>query len=150
MGTLDYTLEAVGALKESSILAHGVSISPGKPTILAKAQNKAFWGLPGQVTSAMIVFEVLIKPFIKHISGNIKKHERPKLTGLLSRNISSAQGRVDYIRIKLSVKDGIIWAEPILGKSGLLNTMVKANRLVEIGINTEGLDRGTMVEVIPL
>ncbi|MGD8982359.1 MAG: hypothetical protein PVF42_12265 [Desulfobacterales bacterium] len=47
-------------------------------------------------------------------------------------------------------KDGILWAEPILGKSGLINTMVKADGLIEIGLDTEGLDEGARVEVIPL
>ena len=68
----------------------------------------------------------------------------------LSRNISSTQGRTDYIRVKLIEKDGILWAEPILGKSGLINTMVKADGLIEIGLNTEGLDKGARVEVILL
>ncbi|MBW2407355.1 MAG: molybdopterin molybdenumtransferase MoeA, partial [Deltaproteobacteria bacterium] len=44
----------------------------------------------------------------------------------------------------------ILWAEPILGKSGLINTMVKADGLIEIGLNTEGLDRGEKIKVIPL
>jgi molybdopterin molybdotransferase len=44
----------------------------------------------------------------------------------------------------------VLWAEPVLGKSGLINTMVKADGLIEIGLNTEGLDEGVMVEVIPI
>jgi molybdopterin molybdotransferase len=45
-------------------------------------------------------------------------------------------------------KEGVLWAEPILGKSGLISTMVKADGLIEIGMNIEGLDEGTEVEVI--
>ena len=44
MGTRDYTIEALTALPDADILVHGIPISPGKPTILAKAQNKAVWG----------------------------------------------------------------------------------------------------------
>jgi len=69
---------------------------------------------------------------------------------LLSRNLSSAQGRVDYVRVRLLYKDGTLWAEPILGKSGLINTMVQADGLIEIAMNSEGLEKGTMVEVILL
>jgi molybdopterin molybdotransferase len=68
----------------------------------------------------------------------------------LSRNLSSAQGRVDYVRVRLLNKNGTLWAEPILGKSGLIHTMVQADGLIEIGMNTEGLDQGTVVEVILL
>jgi len=151
VGTRDFTIEALSALPDAQILVHGISISPGKPTILAKSHHHAIWGLPGHVVSAMVVFEVVVKPFIEQISGlSIKQKKDFKLPALLSRNISSSQGRADYIRIRLNEIDGALWAEPILGKSALINTMVKADGLIEIGVNTEGLDKGTEVEVIPL
>jgi molybdopterin molybdotransferase len=151
VGTRDYTIEVLSNLPDSSILVHGISISPGKPTILAKTQNKVFWGLPGHVTSAMVVFKAVVLPFIRHIAGCASLNDRKlNVPANLSRNVSSAQGRVDYIRVRLFEKDGVLWAEPILGKSGLINTMVKADGLVEVGMNTEGLDEGSEVEVIPL
>ena len=151
VGMRDYTIEVLSNLPDSSILVHGISISPGKPTILAKAQNKAFWGIPGHVTSAMVVFKTVVLPFIKHIAGRASLNDK-KLNVLanLSRNVSSAQGRVDFIRVRLFEKEGALWAEPILGKSGLINTMLKADGLVEVGINMEGLDKNSKVEVIPL
>jgi len=151
VGTRDFTIEVLTALPDAQILVHGISISPGKPTILAKSYHHAIWGLPGQVVSAMVVFEVVVKPFIEQISGLSVKHKKKfKLPARLSRNISSSQGRADYIRVRLNEKDGTLWAEPILGKSGLINTMVKADGLIEIGVNTEGLDKGAEVEVIPV
>lgn len=151
VGARDFTIEVLSSLPDSKILAHGVSISPGKPTILARAGNKAFWGLPGHVVSAMIVFEVVVRPFIEKIAGLSDQHKRKeKIPALLSRNISSAQGRIDYVRVRLIEKDGMLWAEPVLGKAGLINTMVKADGIIEIGINTEGLDKGSKVLVILL
>jgi molybdopterin molybdotransferase len=138
-------------MQDSEILFHGISISPGKPTILARVQHQAFWGLPGHVVSAMVVFSRVVKPFIEQVSGlNDDSKKKSRLTARLSRNLASAQGRVDYVRVRLVHKAGGIWAEPILGKSGLINTMVKADGLIEIGMNTEGLDQGTEVEVILL
>ena len=151
VGTRDFTIEVLTALPHAQILVHGISISPGKPTILARSHHQAIWGLPGQVVSAMVVFEVVVKPFIEQISGLSLKYKKDfKLPARLSRNISSSQGRADYIRVRLTQKNGVLWAEPILGKSGLINTMVKANGLIEIGVNTEGLDKGAEVEVIPV
>jgi molybdopterin molybdotransferase len=99
----------------------------------------------------MVVFEIVVKPFIEHIGGLSPEHKRHfHPAAQLTRNISSTQGRTDYIRVKLFEKDGILWAEPILGKSGLINTMVKADGLIEIGLNIEGLDEGAKVEVILL
>jgi len=98
-----------------------------------------------------VVFEIVVKPFIERIGGLSPEHKRHfNLVAQLNRNISSTQGRTDYIRVKLFEKDGILWAEPILGKSGLINTMVKADGLIKIGLNTEGLDKGEIVKVIPL
>lgn len=149
VGVHDLTIEVLSALPDAVILVHGISISPGKPTILARTRNQAFWGLPGHVVSAMIVFEVVVRPFIEHMGGISLEHKkRFKIPALLNRNISSAQGRVDYIRVRFIEEDGVRWAEPVLGKSGLINTMVKADGLLEIGVNTEGLDKGTEVEVI--
>lgn len=149
VGIHDLTVEVLSTLPDATILVHGISISPGKPTILARSRNQAFWGLPGHVVSAMVVFEVVVRPFIEHMGGLSLAHKNEfKIPALLNRNISSAQGRVDYIRVRLFEKDGIRWAEPVLGKSGLINTMIKADGLLEIGMNTEGLDKGTEVEVI--
>ena len=151
VGARDFTIDVISAMQDSEILFHGISISPGKPTILARVQNKGFWGLPGHVVSAMIVFSRIVKPFIERISGySDASDKKSRLTARLSRNLASTQGRVDYIRVRLVHREGIIWAEPILGKSGLINTMVKADGLIEIDMNTEGLDNGTEVEVIPL
>jgi len=149
VGARDFTIDVITALEDSEILFHGISISPGKPTILARVQNKAFWGLPGHVVSAMVVFSRIVKPFTEHVSGRADAYRKKiRLTAKLSRNLASAQGRVEFIRIRLKQKEGALWAEPILGKSGLISTMVKADGLIEIGMNTEGIDEGAQVEVI--
>ena len=99
----------------------------------------------------MVVFSRIVKPFMEYISGvSDDARKEIRVTARLSRNVASAQGRVDFVRIRLFEKNGVSWAEPILGKSGLISTMVKANGLIEIGMNTEGLDKGAEVEVILL
>ena len=151
VGARDFTVEVFSSMPDAEILVHGISISPGKPTILAKVQNKAFWGIPGHVVSAMIVFARVVRPFIEYIGGKSdEKRKELRLQAKLSRNVASAQGRVDFIRVQLRIDGNQLWADPVLGKSGLISTMVKADGLIEIDINTEGLDKGTVVEVIPI
>lgn len=151
VGSRDFTIEVLSSLPESEILVHGVSISPGKPTILAKTCGKAFWGLPGHVVSSMVVFKVIVRPFIEHMGG-VSRENRKQLhiKAKMTRNISSAQGRVDCIRVKLSRIDGVLFAEPVLGKSGLINTMVKADGIVMVDINSEGLEEGAEVDVVQI
>jgi len=150
VGARDFTVDVLAGLPDTGILVHGISISPGKPTILASSGGKAFWGLPGHAVSAMVVFAVVVRPFLDRICGLAVTQRRFPVQATLSRNLASAQGRVDYVRVRLFTENGAILAEPILGKSGLINTMVKADGLIAIGMNTEGLDKGAIVEVLPL
>jgi molybdopterin molybdotransferase len=147
VGTRDLTVEVLEKLPQSQIMAHGVSIRPGKPTILARCGTKPFWGLPGHVTSAMVVFMVLVRPFLAWIGG-CAEASPVTLRARLSRNLASAQGRVDFVRVRLIPKNGEILAEPVLGGSGLMRTMVAADGLVAVDLNSEGLEQGTMVQVM--
>ncbi len=150
VGARDYTVEVLDALPDTEILVHGISISPGKPTILARSGAKAFWGLPGHAVSAMVVFAVVVRPFLEQLCGLSPTVREFPIRAVLNRNLASAQGRVDYVRVRLFEADGRIMAEPVLGKSGLINTMVKAHGLIAIGMNTEGLDQGMVVDVMYL
>ncbi len=151
VGNRDFTLDVLAGLQDAKILVHGISISPGKPTILAKVKGKAFWGLPGHVVSAMIVFSRVVRPFVDQLRGQSDtENQALRLPARLSRNIASKQGRVDFVRVRLRQEGRQLWADPVLGKSGLISTMVNANGLVQIEINTEGLDKGAEVEVIPM
>ena len=69
VGARDFTVEVLDALPDTDILVHGISISPGKPTILARSGHKPFWGLPGHAVSAMVVFAVVVRPFLERLCG---------------------------------------------------------------------------------
>ena len=148
VGARDLTLDLIAGLPNSEVLFHGVAIRPGKPTILARVGVAAFWGLPGHVASAMVVFRVLVRRFLEHIGGADTSRRELRVPARLSRNIASAHGRQDYIRVKLEERDGELQAHPVLGKSGLIRTMVASDGVVEIAANSEGLDEGTLVRVL--
>ena len=152
VGMRDLTIEVIASLPDAEILVHGIPISPGKPTILARVGEKPVWGLPGHVTSAMVVFHRVARPFVLHAAGLSQDaiFTERRIPAKISRNIASAQGRTDFLRVRLKFDTDGLWAEPILGKSGLIHTMVQADGLVEIDMNTEGLDKGAEVWVIPL
>lgn len=149
VGVKDFTLDAFLSLEGVEILAHGVSISPGKPTIIARRGDKTLWGLPGHPTSAMIIFDVFLRYLFGRLSGLSRPAEYSSYTidAELDRNIESASGREDYIRVKLTDIEGRWLATPILGKSGLISTMVEADGIIRIDMNTEGLYRGEKVKV---
>ena len=149
VGVKDFTLDAFLSLDGVEVLAHGVSISPGKPTIIARKENKTLWGLPGHPVSAMIIFDVFLRYLFGKLVGltSTMEYESRMIEAELDRNIESATGREDYIRVRLSRTENRWRATPILGKSGLISTMVEANGIVTIDMNTEGLYKGEIVNV---
>jgi molybdopterin molybdotransferase len=150
VGTRDYTLDVLSSLPDTQILVHGMSISPGKPTILARSGNKPIWGIPGQVVSAMVVLKIVVIPFLNQLRGFKKPVKQIRIPARLTRNVSSAQGRRDFLRVVLENDQGRMLARPVLGKSGLIRTMIHADGLLEIGENVEGLEKDTMVDIILL
>ncbi|MFW6005117.1 MAG: gephyrin-like molybdotransferase Glp [Desulfonatronovibrionaceae bacterium] len=153
VGSRDYTIKALEGIQGMEILVHGLALSPGKPTIFARRNQKTVWGLPGQVTSAMVVLHVLVIPFLRHVQGAgdpFDWSQRLLPAAVLTRNVASRYGREDYIRVRVRIKDGQMQAEPLPGKSGLIITLLEADGLVRIEDNCEGLLQGQQVTVLPL
>jgi len=152
VGTLDLTIDVLRSLPDTEILAHGVSVRPGKPTLLADVAGKPFLGLPGHPVSAMVIFHLFGKPIMEILAGlsRTKEDFGKKLKARASRNIPSGPGREDYIRVKLEQRNGTLWAHPVYGKSGAISSLVYAAGLMKIGVNEEGIEEGEEAEVILL
>ncbi len=150
VGARDITMKVVESFGDMEVLVHGIAISPGKPTILARIGSKAVFGLPGHVASAMVVAEVFLNPFLSRLSGaaGVLEDNHFYQKAELERNVESASGREDYIRVRLDRRAGGFFAEPIFGKSGLISTLVEADGLLKIDRNTEGLYKGQIVDVM--
>ncbi len=150
VGTKDLTLQVFETLPQFELLVHGISISPGKPTIIGKSGPQPVIGLPGHVASALVVAEVFMTRMISRLSGDagLGSHIYAGVEAELSQNIESASGREDYIRVKLLEEGGSLTARPVFGKSGLISTLVEADGLIRIDMNTEGLYQGERVRVM--
>ena len=148
IGSRDVTLDVLNKLGKPGVLIHGVSVKPGKPTIIAVTNNIPIFGLPGHPVSAMIIFDLFIRPLINWLQGSDYDYDsKKKIEATLISNVASDPGREEYIRVFLYKKEGKFYAKPILGKSGLISTMVQASGLIKIGLNIEGLENGSKVAV---
>jgi len=150
VGSRDVAAASITSLGQPGVLFHGLSIKPGKPAIGAVIENKPVLGLPGHPASAMMVFDLMVAPLIRY--GRYEDPEQHlateyQLTAELIRNQPSAAGREDFVRVKLFWKDGRLYADPVLGKSGLINTLVKADGLAYIPAGKEGITAGELVRV---
>jgi molybdopterin molybdotransferase len=142
----DMTARVIGELGAPGILTHGVSVKPGKPTILAVCDGKPVFGLPGNPVSAMVIFQLFVVPAIALLLGTEAPLER-RIRARLARNIASQTGREDYVPVRLEQRGGEVWAEPVFGKSNLIYTLVRADGLVRIPLDSNGLSEGETVEV---
>jgi len=150
VGTRDLTLKVFESFDDMALLVHGISISPGKPTIISRIGPQAVFGLPGHTASAMVVAEVFLAPFLARLQGekDFPKKIHHEVDATLSRNIESASGREDYFRVKLRKEGDQLIAEPIFGKSGLISTLVEADGLLRVDRNREGLYQDQTVRVM--
>ncbi len=150
VGTKDMIARIIDDMGSPGILFHGVSLKPGKPMIGGVLQGVPIFGLPGHPAAVSVCFEIFIRPVLNLLSG---LEDRPayRLKGIvrarLSRNVSSAGGREEHIRAMIEERDDGIWAVPILGKSGLIRTLVKADGTFVIPLNRSGIEKGEFVDL---
>ncbi len=149
VGTRDLTLKVFESMGDFELLVHGISISPGKPTIIGTIGGKPVIGLPGHISSALVVAEVFLTDLIGRLSGvdSLAGGKSYTVKARISRNVESVSGRDDYIRVRLIRQDDDFIAEPIFGKSALISPLVQSDGLVRIHRNKEGVYEGEEVEV---
>ncbi|MGH7930819.1 MAG: molybdopterin molybdotransferase MoeA [Candidatus Binatia bacterium] len=151
VGTRDITLDAILAMPDAQIHFHGISVSPGKPTIFAAACGKPVLGLPGYPVSALVIFDLFAVPLLRKLSGETPTaagRARKTTHAIVKTNIDSPSGREDYVRVTLSESAGRVYATPLPNKSGAIFTLVKADGMIRIGLNQEGIEEGDEVEVM--
>ena len=151
MGAKDIALETILSFADAEFVFHGISISPGKPTIFAKARGKPILGLPGYPVSALVIFDLFAGPLIRRLAGQDTEtvtRFTKTVQATLKTNISSQVGREDYVRVTLERDADRLLAIPLPTKSGAIFTLVKADGMVRIDLNHDGLEPGEEVEVI--
>ncbi len=142
----DMSVDVIAALGEPGVLVHGVSVKPGKPTILAVCDGKPVFGLPGNPVSAMVIFDLLITPTIRSLLGATARPQQ-QVQAKLARNLSSTTGREDYVQVQLETREDGLWAVPVLGKSNLIYTLVNAEGVVKVTLDSNGIRAGESVTV---
>ena len=143
----DLTAEVIDSLGEPGVIAHGISIKPGKPTVMGVVDGKPVFGLPGNPVSAMVVFDLIVRPAIFHLGGCVKIPSLPSIQATLERDIPSVAGREDYIPVSLDQTGEFARATPIFGKSNLIYTLVRSEGIVKVPLDKSGLYAGEAVGV---
>jgi molybdopterin molybdotransferase len=150
VGARDLALETILSFPEARVLFHGISVSPGKPTLFARIGAKPVVGLPGYPVSALVIFDLFVAPLIRKLCGEeLAPDGFAKTTrAILTKGIASQTGREDYIRVTLERIGDRRFATPLPSKSGAIFTLVRADGMVKVDLHHEGIEEGEEVDVL--
>jgi molybdopterin molybdotransferase len=98
----------------------------------------------------MVVYYLFVLPLLRRFSGMTTNLGLLAIQAITGEQIPSAIGREEYVRVELKRQDdgSPPIALPIYGKSGLLTPLIKADGLLVIDRDSEGVDRGTTAKVL--
>lgn len=122
---------------------HGISVQPGKPTIVGVIDGKLVIGLPGNPVSALMIFNAFVAPQLTKLTGIEKDFEHKVVKGVMTRRIHSPVGRMQYQLVKVDGND----VHPIFKDSGAIFSLSTADGYVKVEKSVELLDQGEEVEV---
>jgi molybdopterin molybdotransferase len=128
----------------------GIAMKPGKPVAFGVRGRTLVFGLPGNPVSAMVSFELFVKPALLRLMG-YRRTTKPLYTAVIEEEISNPDGRVYVVRVRAWREDGA-WHISSTGAqgSGMLRSMVGANGLAFIPGGSRGVKAGEQVEFLLL
>ena len=138
-GKKDYTAQTIEDIGE--LLVHGVTIMPGKPTIIGSIKDVPFFGIPGYPVSAYISFNEFVRPFIYRLQG-IDEPKDDAIDVFISRDMPSKLGIEEFVRVNLGRVGEKTVAIPLPRAAGSVTTLSKAEGIVKIPSDSEGMAIG--------
>jgi molybdopterin molybdotransferase len=148
VGEFDFVKEALTALGAELHLWR-VSMRPGKPLTFGSLEGRPVFGLPGNPVSAMVTFELFVRPALRKLAGHTEL-TRPIVQAQALAPMPNPGSRRGYLRVTLAPIDGGYGAR-LTGDqgSGILTSMVRAHALAVVPPETT-VQTGEPVDVIVL
>lgn len=143
-GSEDYTASLVQDL--GTLLVHGVTMMPGKPVLLGLVHGKPFIGLPGYPVSAVVAFEQFVRPLLAWLQG-LAEPGWTMVEAVMGRKMPSKLGLEEFLRVIVGrVRERLV-AMPLQRGAGVITSLVRADGLVRIPQESEGINEGEQVRV---
>jgi molybdopterin molybdotransferase len=150
VGAYDVVKEVLSRL--GTVSFDKVAMQPGMPQGFGTIgpDKTPVFGLPGNPVSALVSFEVFVRPAIRTMLGALPI-ERPRVTALTDVALESPIGKRSFLRVNLEVRDGAYRVSPVSGAgSHLLAGMARANALAVVPEDVARIAAGKPVEVVVL
>ena len=135
-GARDFTKTAIERAG-GEVLVHGITIMPGKPTLLAAVADKPVVGIPGYPVSAIIAFEELVAPALDAMQG-IRDEGRALVLANPTRKIASKLGMEELVRVRLGTVGDRFVANPLPRGAGTVTSITQADGIVRVPADLEG------------
>lgn len=128
-----------------------VNTKPGKPVTFATVDGKPCFAMPGFPVSALVSFEVFVRPALLKMAGHSRIY-RPREKAVLAHRVSHAAARTEFQRVVLTRRaDGTLVASTTgFQGSGRLLSMVGANGLIVLPHGQDDFEAGSVVEAMML
>jgi len=126
-----------------------VAMRPGRPITFGSVGGRPIFGLPGNPVSAMVTFELFVRPAIRKMAGHRALH-RPTIRARALSPIPNPGSRRGYLRVTVT-QDPEGYRVRLTGNQGsaILTSMVAADGLAVVPPDTT-ISEGGVVPVILL
>jgi molybdenum cofactor synthesis domain-containing protein len=148
VGPKDLMPVTLASLGEPGLVFSGIAVKPGKPLTVALVGRKPVFALPGHPTSALLLFQLLVRPVVWRMAGRAAARDEV-VKAVAGMRMFAAKGRRTFVMVRLREdSEGRFVAEPVeTGASGAITTLAKADGYVEIPENQQFVDKAEEVEV---
>jgi molybdopterin molybdotransferase len=115
----------------------GVSVKPGKPISFAVRETSLVFGLPGNPVSALVGFELFVRPALLALQGASDPGPRWESARLAVR-VSANPHRDELIRARSSILDDSVVVEPVAGRESHMIARAAAADVLVLIPRSEG------------
>jgi putative molybdopterin biosynthesis protein len=147
-GRKDLLPRIISSLEGCQVIANGLAVKPGKPALTAVVLGKPLFALPGNPTSALMVFHSVVKPTIRILAGMSSETKEPSIEAKLAFKTFSVRGRQELLPIHLVADEsGRYLAYPTLSGSGAVTSFALADGFLKIPSDRDIMAKGETVQV---
>lgn len=142
VGQEDHAPSLVAELGE--LLVHGLALRPASPTGVGTMRDRVIFLLPGNPVSCLCAYDLFAGRAVRRLAGRSVDWPYRSIRATLAAKVSSAVGRVDYVRVRLSGDR----AEPLaVSGASILSTTTVADGFLLVPGDLEGYPAGETVPV---
>jgi molybdopterin molybdotransferase len=125
-------------------------IRPGGPIAFGVIDGLPWVGLPGNPVSALVTFELFVRPAIRKMLGETQLFPAQQIV-TLDEHVTVSGDLTHYLRVVVSERAGVLHAS-LTGtqSSGALTSMLRANALLIVPEGKREYEPGEMLHTIPL